>query len=694
LRQLLALAGAVETVVAMAVIPEEASPSLVAALAGAPCCVWQHGWRHRWESADEPAPYHAGEFGAGRPVEALMRDALAGQRAMDLRFGRTGWQRVFVPPFHALVVPLKRVLPSLGYTGVSAGDPHTPPIATVAEANADVDIIDWPNRRFLGGAAAAARVIDVLRARRAQGDGPSPPIGLLTHHLVMDDEAWRFIDGLLRVLREHPGAELLPADRVFAPAESGAPPGRGAVTVVVTSCGRQDLLERTLDSFLAHNTHPIHEFIVMEDGDGACNAALERKYAGRPFRWMATGERVGQVAAIDRAYAEVTTEYIFHCEDDWEFHAPGFIEPSKTLLDHNPSLLQVWLRGLADTNRHPVVGLTLTTCGVPYRLLRHHHDAGAWGVWHGFSWNPGLRRRRDYDRLGSFGALDPGGTAATWRVEAAAGAFYQAQGFFAAVLAGNGGGGYVRHLGGGRRVPRNAGDAAPATVPRRSSPRAQQAERLAARLSATGAFGRVPADCGNDAAAGVDEVPEWQVWTGRPTTPDQSRIEAALEELAEPGSRVLHIGVGNSSLGRRFAPRVARILGTTIHEPERAAAAALGLPNYTAVRANKYAADMDRLEGPFDFIVDNNPASFACCLHHFARMWVAYVELLAVPGGRLLTAQPGMRWVVTGNDPQWALGPADWEYLAGVLEMPMEHVGEEVYALACTPSSGAVWRGA
>ena len=59
---------------------------------------------------------------------------------------------------------------------------------------------------------------------------------------------------------------------------------------------------------------------------------------------------MGQVAAIDRAYGGVTSEYIFHCEDDWEFHATGLIEKSKVILENNPSILQVWLRGLADTN--------------------------------------------------------------------------------------------------------------------------------------------------------------------------------------------------------------------------------------------------------------------------------------------------------------------------------------------------------
>src|SRR5271170_1236016 len=44
------------------------------------------------------------------------------------------------------------------------------------------------------------------------------------------------------------------------------------VTVVVTSCGRQDLLERTMDSFLKYNRYPISKYIIVEDsGDVSMN---------------------------------------------------------------------------------------------------------------------------------------------------------------------------------------------------------------------------------------------------------------------------------------------------------------------------------------------------------------------------------------------------------------------------------------
>src|SRR5262245_13221273 len=122
-------------------------------------------------------------------------------------------------------------------------------------------------------------------------------------------------------------------------------------TVVVTSCNRHDLLERTLDSFRIYNTYGgIKRVLVVEDGNedpgGVC-----RKYDAELLK---VGKRIGQARTIDLAYAQVDTPYIFHLEDDWEFYRSGFIEKSKAILDNDPSTLLVWLRAWHDTNGHPL----------------------------------------------------------------------------------------------------------------------------------------------------------------------------------------------------------------------------------------------------------------------------------------------------------------------------------------------------
>jgi hypothetical protein len=222
------------------------------------------------------------------------------------------------------------------------------------------------------------------------------------------------------------------------------------VTVVVTSCGRFDLLERTLESLCEFNTYPVKEIIVIEDGrlDNLPAQLLRDNRA----RFLSTGSKIGQIRAIDRAYAEVRTEYIFHCEDDWEFFAPGFIEKSLAILVSDPTILQVWLRALDDTNRHPVLHPTFFVGDIPYRLLSCEYTTTEWGTWHGFTFNPGLRRTREYRLLPTFNRLDATGNSLSYEVERAASEFYWKRGFVSAILADQGGKGYCRHIGWGRRV--------------------------------------------------------------------------------------------------------------------------------------------------------------------------------------------------------------------------------------------------
>jgi hypothetical protein len=188
------------------------------------------------------------------------------------------------------------------------------------------------------------------------------------------------------------------------------------VTLVVTACGRPDLLARTLRSFYAFCCYPLAGTIVIDD---------------------AFGHR-GQVESIDAAYALVKTPHIFHLEDDWEFYRPGFIEASLRILKDFPSILQVWLREPEDTNGHPLEQRP----EFPFRTLIHN-----FGDWNGFSWNPGLRRLEDYKRIApymKYWTTDSGYT------EAAIGKVYRDLGYRAAIFPQ----GCVRHIGYGRSLPK------------------------------------------------------------------------------------------------------------------------------------------------------------------------------------------------------------------------------------------------
>lgn len=216
------------------------------------------------------------------------------------------------------------------------------------------------------------------------------------------------------------------------------------VTVVITSCGRQDLLERTIDSFLKFNTHPIAQYIVTEDsGRPGVNDKLKHKYAGLPVVWIEETRNRGQLACIDDAYGRVATKYIFHCEDDWEFYDKGFIEKSRVILEFCPGVMQVWLRAEFDTNGHPLDPDEYVASNgsetFEFRRLAYGYKNNG-NTWHGFSFNPGLRRLADYQALGGY---------SRYKGELAISYAYKSRLFSAVILCGMGS---VRHIGDERHV--------------------------------------------------------------------------------------------------------------------------------------------------------------------------------------------------------------------------------------------------
>ena len=67
-----------------------------------------------------------------------------------------------------------------------------------------------------------------------------------------------------------------------------------------------------------------------------------------PIQVIVNRPSLGQIASIDKAYATVTTPYIFHCEDDWRFFRSGFIESSLALLQLDRSISVVCSRRLEN----------------------------------------------------------------------------------------------------------------------------------------------------------------------------------------------------------------------------------------------------------------------------------------------------------------------------------------------------------
>jgi peptidoglycan/xylan/chitin deacetylase (PgdA/CDA1 family) len=197
---------------ALAVVPAEARPELAAVLRDAPSVsVLQHGWSHANHArigkkseypAERAAAEAAGEIAEGRDRLAALFDG----RALP----------VFVPPWNRIASELVPVLADAGVSALSAlttaKEAQAPARRhpALASIDAHVDVTDWRHgKRFLGTDAALGALLFWLRACRLGMAAPAAPIGILTHHLVMDPETAKFLECLCALIAGHGAARWI-----------------------------------------------------------------------------------------------------------------------------------------------------------------------------------------------------------------------------------------------------------------------------------------------------------------------------------------------------------------------------------------------------------------------------------------------------------------------------------------------------
>lgn len=209
-------------------------------------------------------------------------------------------------------------------------------------------------------------------------------------------------------------------------------------------------------------------------------------------------------------------------------------------------------------------------------------------------------------------------------------------------------------------------------------------------------FPELPLDCGHAEHPGVVERGEWADWAAHETTPDQLRIESYLDRFDLADAAILHVGCGNSGLAARFAGRARSIIGTTVTPGELQHALEWiersGTANYRVLLRNKYLGHDGMPDQRFDFIVDNNPSTFACCLTHFARMMEFYAAVLT-PGGQIVTERIGLGWSLPHSHSRWGFDPADLAAFAHPLGLQMHEIGPHIVVLSRGELRQPPWRG-
>ena len=178
----------------LAVIPAAAKASLAGELTG-PVDVLVHGFAHS-DHADPGA--RKSEYPAGRTAPDELRE---GRERLEDLFGDRAIP-IFVPPWNRMGEDAAAALPVAGYRMLSGyrGRPEGP----LPRLDTHVDIVDWKDgRRFAGVETVLGALAGTLATRR--DTEVTSPTGVLSHHLVHDAAAWRFLERLLAWGEDAPG---------------------------------------------------------------------------------------------------------------------------------------------------------------------------------------------------------------------------------------------------------------------------------------------------------------------------------------------------------------------------------------------------------------------------------------------------------------------------------------------------------
>lgn len=211
LERLSALSEELGLPVHLAVIPRDAEDELVTYVCAETGLIpVVHGWAHQNHA---PNGEKKAEFRSHRPIDRVVDDAEAGLKRLRGLFGEQ-LLPMFVPPWNRITPQVAARLPELGYRYVSTATPRENAYAApdLEQVNTHIDPIDWHGSRGLHEPGQLiSQTVGLLRYRREGRADNSEPFGVLTHHLVHDEEVWVFTKALIQHLLDGPGVPWIAA---------------------------------------------------------------------------------------------------------------------------------------------------------------------------------------------------------------------------------------------------------------------------------------------------------------------------------------------------------------------------------------------------------------------------------------------------------------------------------------------------
>jgi hypothetical protein len=195
LDRLAGLARRHDVPVALAIIPARTGPALASRLAAETII---HPVVHGWSHANHALPPEKKqELGPHRPRDAVLSELARGLARLREFYGDR-LTPMLVPPWNRIDPSLLDDLPALGFTGLSAFGHKLASRPGLTVVNTHTDIVDSrAGNRCRDHGTLISGLVQELQQARAADDGR--PVGVLSHHLVSDDEAFRFLAELFTV---------------------------------------------------------------------------------------------------------------------------------------------------------------------------------------------------------------------------------------------------------------------------------------------------------------------------------------------------------------------------------------------------------------------------------------------------------------------------------------------------------------
>ena len=216
LDRLLSLVDAAGIPLALAVIPASAATGLARCLEPlAAVSVIQHGYAHL---NHENNGGKKSEFPETRSLDTVVGDLVKGRSVIADLFGRQSLP-VLAPPWTRISSPAVQSLFNCGIVGLSRFQPRSSSLAAtgVKQINTHIDLIAWREGKVgKAGHTVAAEIAGHLAARRTGEADLSEATGILSHHLAMDETAWKALSEVLTFLSSDNRVHWKNADSLFA----------------------------------------------------------------------------------------------------------------------------------------------------------------------------------------------------------------------------------------------------------------------------------------------------------------------------------------------------------------------------------------------------------------------------------------------------------------------------------------------